>query len=260
MGWTYGHTLCDLCGEEITFITLPQGPVPIHPSGFCPGRTGGWYNYGTGQSLRITSEGERFEFPFVTATSYVVPNAHCPVCERPVYFYESPNGERVFLEELGPPWTKHAHGDESWVRRLCASVEGRARFLVQDISKPELAPMVESAWAKEGWMPFIIKEVVTRRIGVEAKGELHQRAGAPPLKLRVWQESTEAEVWRREGVLTLGFNLVMNPGMVLGAFYECPVLVRRRTPDAGLDLSSFVIQAGEVAPVGTWVEMEEAGS
>ena len=39
--------------------------------------------------------------------SITVPNASCPVCGAPVFFYESFSGGRVFFDELGPPWPKH---------------------------------------------------------------------------------------------------------------------------------------------------------
>ena len=36
-----------------------------------------------------------------------IPNAKCPVCGDPVFFYRSPSNGRVFFDELGPPWPKH---------------------------------------------------------------------------------------------------------------------------------------------------------
>lgn len=41
---------------------------------------------------------------FVSCT---IPNAKCPVCGEPVFFYRSPSNGRVFFDELGPPWPKH---------------------------------------------------------------------------------------------------------------------------------------------------------
>lgn len=38
---------------------------------------------------------------------FMNPNARCPVCSAPVYFYQSSNGGRVYFDELGPPWPKH---------------------------------------------------------------------------------------------------------------------------------------------------------
>ena len=38
---------------------------------------------------------------------YVNPNARCPVCKEPVFFYANAAGSRVYFDELGPPWQKH---------------------------------------------------------------------------------------------------------------------------------------------------------
>lgn len=39
--------------------------------------------------------------------TYITPNACCPVCRQKVFFYQSPDGGRVFFDALGPPWPKH---------------------------------------------------------------------------------------------------------------------------------------------------------
>jgi hypothetical protein len=41
------------------------------------------------------------------AESHTNPNAKCPVCSAPVFFYKSPEGGSVFFDSLGPPWPKH---------------------------------------------------------------------------------------------------------------------------------------------------------
>lgn len=38
---------------------------------------------------------------------YVNPNARCPVCGAPVFFYTNASGSRVYFDDLGPPWPKH---------------------------------------------------------------------------------------------------------------------------------------------------------
>lgn len=38
---------------------------------------------------------------------FVSPNARCPVCSAPVFYYENDSGSRVFFDDLGPPWPKH---------------------------------------------------------------------------------------------------------------------------------------------------------
>lgn len=44
---------------------------------------------------------------------YVTPNAKCPVCREPVFFYANSFGSRVFFDELGPAWTKHPCTDNA---------------------------------------------------------------------------------------------------------------------------------------------------
>lgn len=61
------------------------------------------------------------------ATSYsrcfVNPNASCPVCGQPVYFYSNEHGSRVFFDELGKPWAKHPCTDNG--RPVSGSVRAR---------------------------------------------------------------------------------------------------------------------------------------
>jgi hypothetical protein len=40
-------------------------------------------------------------------TQYINPNADCPVCGAPVFFFQNTSGSRVYFDELGPPWPKH---------------------------------------------------------------------------------------------------------------------------------------------------------
>lgn len=63
---------------------------------------------------------------------YTNPNAHCPVCGAPVYFYESPYGGRVFFDELGPPWPTHP----------CTT------------SRPILYALHPRPWQQDGWKPL----------------------------------------------------------------------------------------------------------
>ncbi|BCO09291.1 hypothetical protein GF1_16670 [Desulfolithobacter dissulfuricans] len=40
-------------------------------------------------------------------SSFVNPNATCPVCGNSVFYYESRYGGKVYFDSLGPPWPKH---------------------------------------------------------------------------------------------------------------------------------------------------------
>ncbi len=41
------------------------------------------------------------------AGCYLNPNARCPVCGTPVFFYSNQFGSKVYFDDLGPPWPKH---------------------------------------------------------------------------------------------------------------------------------------------------------
>lgn len=80
------------------------------------------------------------------------PNAKCPVCGASVYFYASPNGGRVFFDELGPPWPKHPCTDYGKpVIRLTPPV-----ILREELNKTHL---------KDGWIPYLCQDIQTIRGG-----------------------------------------------------------------------------------------------
>lgn len=262
---------CYHCGEEIEFINNGFGAIPIHPSGSCSGRGGG---YGGGRSystFRSTSDGEVFEFPFITYPSYVNPNARCPVCGASVYFYQSPYGGRVFFDELGPPWPKHPCTDNPVVRHHFSSAEGRARILVAQPSQSEksdsetvqrdapappepritdVQPSRLAAWAEAGWMPFVVTKIISRPIGIEVEGKLFVSAGSEAVLFRIVQASADARFTRTQGQLHIGFSLVQNTSPILSALNECPILLKKDPDLQHLTLSSFILtRDGEVEEI-----------
>src|SRR4051812_20470643 len=40
-------------------------------------------------------------------SSFITPNATCPVCKKTVWYYRSPYNGRVFFDDVGWPWPKH---------------------------------------------------------------------------------------------------------------------------------------------------------
>lgn len=84
--------------------------------------------------------------------SFTIPNARCPVCDAPVFFYVSPYGGRVFFDELGPPWPKHPCTDNGTTPRL-------------DYSRPRGV----AAWQQNRWRPVIVDGVLW--------GEVRSRVG-----------------------------------------------------------------------------------
>ncbi|MDA1274569.1 MAG: hypothetical protein O2960_11040 [Verrucomicrobia bacterium] len=272
---------CYHCGEEIEFINNGFGAIPIHPSGSCSGRGGGYGGGRSYSSFRSTSDGEVFEFPFITYPSYVNPNARCPVCGASVYFYQSPYGGRVFFDELGPPWPKHPCTDNPVVRHHFSSAEGRARFLVGATTQPREsdsdgserkepaavetpAPVTTlprlAAWAEAGWMPFVVTRIVSRPIGIEAEGKLFVSAGNESVGFRIVQASADARFSRTQGQLRIGFSLVQNTSPILSALNECPILLKKDPDLEHLTLSSFILtRDGEVEEITLSVVGSEIG-
>jgi hypothetical protein len=56
---------------------------------------------------------------------FVNPNATCPVCGEPVYYYQNSNGSRVYFDDLGWPWPKHPCTNNSSAR---SGAVGTAKF------------------------------------------------------------------------------------------------------------------------------------
>ncbi|WP_319581549.1 hypothetical protein [uncultured Pseudodesulfovibrio sp.] len=76
--------------------------------------------------------------------SFVNPNAKCPVCGAPVFYYQSPHGGRVFFDELGPPWPKHP----------CTIKSFKTVHLNTPSSYPQ-ANTVDYSWGVDGWEPYL---------------------------------------------------------------------------------------------------------
>jgi hypothetical protein len=84
--------------------------------------------------------------------SFTIPNAACPVCKAPVFFYQSPEGGRVFFDDLGPPWPKHPcidNGEKPW-----ALAQGRTPA-VKLREKPRHVPK----WQVAHWIPVEVRRV-----------------------------------------------------------------------------------------------------
>lgn len=85
-----------------------------------------------------------------SADSFVNPNAQCPACGAPVYFYASPDGGRVFFDELGPPWPKHPCTDDGRPSRRPLAL------------RPAVRPVAERtaySWQAKGWTPFLPDDI-----------------------------------------------------------------------------------------------------
>jgi hypothetical protein len=116
-----------------------------HPDCSCGWCIGGWRNHGT----RVHPRGSG-GWPGSDATlqSYVDTNATCPVCRAAVFFYRSPDGGRVFFDELGPPWPKHPCTDNP--AQPTRSAHPSATGTRDRPSEPR--------WRSQGWVPIRIED------------------------------------------------------------------------------------------------------
>lgn len=99
-----------------------------------------------------------------TVESYLNPNAHCPVCGKPVYFYRSPFDGRVFFDDVGWPWPKHG----------CTDNGGQPRRLMRD-SPEARAPRLVPQWRLEGWHPLLSARAYASADGQRLTGDFDDR-------------------------------------------------------------------------------------
>jgi hypothetical protein len=124
---------------------------PDCPCGFRGGTGGSRAGSNTRASpVRVLSPANGFLWRAGTRTffeTYLNPNASCPVCGASIFFYQSPEGGRVFFDELGPPWPKHPCTDRSLSElKDTAIIEGRY---------PTGLVRARSSSAEAGWLPLL---------------------------------------------------------------------------------------------------------
>lgn len=95
--------------------------------------------------------------PFCTVASYINPNAICPVCGATVFFYQSPNGGRVFFDALGWPWPKHRCTDNKvaqigTVRQPKNRTSGSVIFRDAAGTSLQIYELTEMPRQKDGWI------------------------------------------------------------------------------------------------------------
>lgn len=106
----------------------------------CPCGWGGGWKGGSGSRQAAAWSG-----PYLRFASFVNPNATCPVCGAPVFYFQSAAGGRVYFDELGPPWPKHACTDNSHgaSSHMPGKEEGAGGY----------------RWQRDGWTPFMVTMV-----------------------------------------------------------------------------------------------------
>lgn len=166
-----------------------------HPRG-C---TCGWGGVNYGHAATPAREGLSRSTARQTWRSFVNPNARCPVCKDPVFYYQSENGGRVFFDDLGGTWPKHPCTDRpGW--RWPADTEFRMKEAdVRERSSPP-------GWRRNGWVPV---------------AKVERTAGRPTRRMK--DSLTGANVWSAENASELK---VLWP-LRVSFNWSGPVLMRR---------------------------------
>lgn len=223
--------ICDQCGGEIEFRIIDGQTRPIHLSGGCWGDEGGWSRSSSDSSR------PRLHSSYRVGITYVNPNARCPVCGESVFYYQSPDDGRVFFDELGPPWPKHACTDQGldhpMIRRaLDDFVIGSGRNFRRRPSK--LAP----EWIAAGFAPFVLTRAELAGTGIRMHGTVfgNDNKTSQPLHVRITprhrfrRHPTNAElaVWREVGV---------QRWFILGASDSGLIMIRQQRSNSAVLLS-----------------------
>lgn len=89
-------------------------------------------------------------------------NAKCPVCSKPVFYYQNKHGSKVFFDSLGHPWPKHpctiSKKDEQ--QTGFASSKWVIKYL-EEVEKSELFKnkySVKHSWKRNRYMFFFTSE------------------------------------------------------------------------------------------------------
>jgi len=100
-------------------------------------------SYGSLEKYPEVNQGQRWMPCFIT------PNAKCPVCELPVYYYQNQHGSRVFFDAPGWPWPKHPCTDNGRevVRLASGDPEARSRATWEEIQYGLIVTRVDPAAA-----------------------------------------------------------------------------------------------------------------
>jgi hypothetical protein len=80
-----------------------------------------------------------------TPESYLFPNGNCPRCGEEVFVCRYGDGRAVLLDELGPPWPRHACGAPRPPKPAATLLHRQRRY----------------AWQEKGWSPFIVSVIAS---------------------------------------------------------------------------------------------------
>ncbi|WP_133121871.1 hypothetical protein [Pleomorphomonas carboxyditropha] len=137
---------------------------------------------------------------------FVNPNASCPVCLSKVFYYQNSFGSRVFFDELGWPWPKHActsnaSPQSSPYQGVASFPLARKRGLVKEILEAAIAADFDpTALFRERYghtPPDLAMVIEVRRIGFE--NYIKARYISPPIDEPIYLLFTSEKIAPAEG-------------------------------------------------------------
>ena len=184
--------------------------------------------------------GESFHFHYTAYEKYAEPNGKCPVCKAPVYYYESPFGGRVFFDELGPPWTKHActdSGPSPQRRRSGSSRVGNpgerdprdTEVTIEEQDAEENPKAFELGWLRAGWIPFLCERAEETGIGLLMAGKILAKEEADSRTLTLCQADLLEMFSVQKETLGFSYALAMNVHILLDCLIKNVVYLRNRS-------------------------------
>ena len=132
------------------------------------------------------------------ASTYIIPNANCPVCDSAVFVYQNQHGSRVYFDDLGPPWPKHPCTDSA---EYCSNASSELAVITPSVRSSQEISIIRqcmqfsgvdpeaafvTAYALSPWTPFSI--VWRYSHGRESILILSRLNEGKSLRLFVWVE------------------------------------------------------------------------
>lgn len=155
----------------------------------------------------------------VTST-FIHPNATCPVCGARVFFYQNQLGSRVYFDELGKPWPKHHCTDNDEYQGPFKS-DGRVEQIAPQWRDKEERSIVDF-WLKRAqlqpqqdfWQRYGVSQWscyrIAKRLNLSAKALLVLEPLSVPSSRRVFLRGDAVPRTVKEGLIVFYYRNWIN--------------------------------------------------
>lgn len=148
-------------------------------------------SYSMSRSYQLKTPISHFRTLF---SSFINPNAKCPVCGESVFYYESPYGGKVYFDSLGPPWPKHA------------CIEPRATGKIRQNNQYQ-------SWRKKSWQPYKVEKIEEKNGKLKISGIVLEEAEKEILYLE-----NNAESFKKKYKNPCHIKILQNRNIIISTF------------------------------------------